>query len=101
MNFSHKNIPIQVNVSREILSDYYYYSVTLFNVCLCVCAVDTPDPYVELFIPTAPESRKRTKHIDNNINPKWNETFHFILDPNQHNILKVTPAFYCLAQTNV
>uniref|UniRef100_A0A3Q0S230 Phospholipase A2 n=1 Tax=Amphilophus citrinellus TaxID=61819 RepID=A0A3Q0S230_AMPCI len=52
--------------------------------------LDTPDPYVELFIPTAPESRKRTKHIDNDINPKWNETFHFILDPNQPNILELT-----------
>uniref|UniRef100_A0A3Q3K5Y7 Phospholipase A2 n=2 Tax=Monopterus albus TaxID=43700 RepID=A0A3Q3K5Y7_MONAL len=52
--------------------------------------LDTPDPYVELFIPTAPDSRKRTKHIDNDINPKWNETFHFILDPNQHNVLKLT-----------
>ncbi|RVE73523.1 hypothetical protein OJAV_G00032170 [Oryzias javanicus] len=52
--------------------------------------LDTPDPYVELFIPTAPESRKRTKHIDNDINPKWNETFHFILDPNQQNVLELT-----------
>ncbi|KAI4828209.1 hypothetical protein KUCAC02_022317 [Chaenocephalus aceratus] len=52
--------------------------------------LDTPDPYVELFIPTAPESRKKTKHIDNNINPKWNETFQFILDPNQNNVLELT-----------
>ncbi|XP_034035489.1 cytosolic phospholipase A2-like [Thalassophryne amazonica] len=52
--------------------------------------LDTPDPYVELFIPTAPESRKKTRHIDNDINPKWNETFHFILDPNQQNVLKIT-----------
>lgn len=77
--------------------------LTLVNVpvcvSMCVCAVDTPDPYVELFIPTAPESRKKTKHIDNDINPKWNETFHFILDPNQHNILEVRPAFYCPAQS--
>uniref|UniRef100_A0A8C5I0T8 Phospholipase A2 n=1 Tax=Gouania willdenowi TaxID=441366 RepID=A0A8C5I0T8_GOUWI len=52
--------------------------------------LDTPDPYVELFIPTAPESRKKTKHIDNDINPRWDETFHFILDPNQQNILELT-----------
>lgn len=51
--------------------------------------VDTPDPYVELFIPTSPESRKKTQHIDNNINPEWNEAFEFILDPNQNNVLKV------------
>ncbi|KAM4629540.1 cytosolic phospholipase A2 isoform 1-T2 [Polymixia lowei] len=52
--------------------------------------LDTPDPYVELFIPTAPESRKRTRHIDNDINPKWNESFQFILDPNQQNVLELT-----------
>lgn len=52
-------------------------------------AVDTPDPYVALFIPTSPESRKKTRHIDNNINPEWNEAFEFILDPNQSNVLKV------------
>uniref|UniRef100_A0A673K768 Phospholipase A2 n=1 Tax=Sinocyclocheilus rhinocerous TaxID=307959 RepID=A0A673K768_9TELE len=52
--------------------------------------VDTPDPYVELFIPTSPESRKKTRHIDNNINPEWNETFEFILDPNLNNVLKLT-----------
>ncbi|KAG9338432.1 hypothetical protein JZ751_025836 [Albula glossodonta] len=52
--------------------------------------LDTPDPYVELFIPTAPETRKRTRHIDNNVNPDWNETFEFILDPNQENILEMT-----------
>ncbi len=51
--------------------------------------VDTPDPYVELFIPTSPESRKKTRHIDNNINPEWNEAFEFILDPIQNNVLKV------------
>nr|XP_056700299.1 cytosolic phospholipase A2 [Euleptes europaea] len=52
--------------------------------------LDTPDPYVELFIPTAPDSRKRTKHIDNIVNPEWNETFEFILDPNQENVLEIT-----------
>uniref|UniRef100_A0A8C3A5R6 Phospholipase A2 n=1 Tax=Cyclopterus lumpus TaxID=8103 RepID=A0A8C3A5R6_CYCLU len=62
--------------------------------------LDTPDPYVELFIPTAPESRKRTKHIDNDINPKWNETFTFILDPNQQNVLKVKTCIYCLSTTH-
>ncbi|XP_053469808.1 cytosolic phospholipase A2 [Ictalurus furcatus] len=52
--------------------------------------LDTPDPYVGLFIPTAPESRKRTRHIDNDINPEWDESFEFILDPNQDNVLEVT-----------
>ncbi|NXM42323.1 PA24A phospholipase, partial [Gymnorhina tibicen] len=52
--------------------------------------VDTPDPYVELFIPTAPACRKRTKHFNNEVNPTWNETFEFILDPNLENVLEVT-----------
>ncbi|KAF5906235.1 cytosolic phospholipase A2-like, partial [Clarias magur] len=52
--------------------------------------LDTPDPYVELSIPNGPESRKRTRHIDNDINPKWNETFEFLLDPQQENVLEVT-----------
>lgn len=52
--------------------------------------LDTPDPYVELSIPTAPESRKRTRHIDNDIHPKWNETFDFLLDPQQENVLEMT-----------
>ena len=59
------------------------------TMCIVLLAVDTPDPYVELLIPTAPESRKRTRHIDNDINPEWNETFDFILDPNQQNVLEV------------
>ncbi|KAM9324532.1 cytosolic phospholipase A2 [Gastrophryne carolinensis] len=52
--------------------------------------LDTPDPYVELFIPLAPDGRKRTKHLNNDINPVWNESFEFILDPNQDNVLEIT-----------
>ncbi|XP_041133303.1 cytosolic phospholipase A2-like isoform X1 [Polyodon spathula] len=52
--------------------------------------LDTPDPYVELFISSAPESRRRTRHINNDVNPKWNESYEFILDPNQENILEIT-----------
>uniref|UniRef100_A0A8C9DB22 Phospholipase A2 n=1 Tax=Panthera leo TaxID=9689 RepID=A0A8C9DB22_PANLE len=52
--------------------------------------LDTPDPYVELFISSTPDSRKRTRHFNNDINPVWNETFEFILDPNQENVLEVT-----------
>lgn len=55
--------------------------------------VDTPDPYVELFISSTPDSRKRTKHFNNDINPVWNETFEFILDPNQDNVLEVSESF--------
>ncbi|XP_031464338.1 cytosolic phospholipase A2 [Phasianus colchicus] len=52
--------------------------------------LDTPDPYVKLFIPSTPDCRKRTKHFNNDVNPVWNETFEFILDPNQENVLEVT-----------
>uniref|UniRef100_A0A8C2PJN5 Phospholipase A2 n=1 Tax=Capra hircus TaxID=9925 RepID=A0A8C2PJN5_CAPHI len=52
--------------------------------------LDTPDPYVELFISSTPDSRKRTRHFNNDINPVWNETFEFILDPNQENVLEIT-----------
>ncbi|XP_012584379.1 PREDICTED: cytosolic phospholipase A2 [Condylura cristata] len=52
--------------------------------------LDTPDPYVELFISSTPDSRKRTRHFNNDVNPVWNETFEFILDPNQDNILEIT-----------
>ncbi|ETE60018.1 Cytosolic phospholipase A2, partial [Ophiophagus hannah] len=62
----------------------------LIPACSYFITVDTPDPYVELFIPTAPDSRKRTNHINNNVNPEWNETFEIILDPNQENILEIT-----------
>lgn len=44
---------------------------------------------MELFIPSAPDCRKRTKHFNNDVNPVWDETFEFILDPNQDNILEV------------
>ena len=59
------------------------------HLCL-MSTVDTPDPYVELFISSTPDSRKRTRHFNNDINPVWNETFEFILDPNQENILEVS-----------
>lgn len=87
-----------LNICTVCLYHSFYFYVSLYvNVCtVCnacirvfVSAVDTPDPYVELFIPTSPESRKRTRHIDNDINPEWNETFDFILDPNQENFLEV------------
>lgn len=52
--------------------------------------VDTPDPYVKLFIRTAPNGRKRTKVKNNTANPVWEETLKFYLDPNVKNILEIT-----------
>ncbi|XP_066028623.1 cytosolic phospholipase A2-like [Pocillopora verrucosa] len=52
--------------------------------------VDTPDPYVKLYIKTASNGRKRTKVKNNTANPVWEETFQFYLDPNVKNILEIT-----------
>uniref|UniRef100_A0A8C8GAV3 Phospholipase A2 n=1 Tax=Oncorhynchus tshawytscha TaxID=74940 RepID=A0A8C8GAV3_ONCTS len=81
-------------VSKHHHCLWFFSCLITLSVCVVVCVflrtVDTPDPYVELFIPTTPDSRKRTRHIDNDINPIWNETFEFILDPNQENTLELT-----------
>ena len=49
--------------------------------------MDTPDPYVALKVRFTPNSTKRTKPIDNNPNPKWNETFEFFIDAKEINFL--------------
>lgn len=46
-----------------------------------------PDPYVKLFIPTAPNGGQQTKVKYNNKNPIWNEAFQFYLDPEVKNHL--------------
>ena len=46
---------------------------------MALAAVDTPDPYVKLRIKTAPEGRQRTRTVDNDPNPVWNEPFTFFL----------------------
>lgn len=52
--------------------------------------IDTPDPYVILRLKTAPEGRKRTRTIDNEINPIWNESFDFYLNFQETHVLEIT-----------
>ena len=55
---------------------------------LCsLLAVDTPDPYVTLSIPSAPDGRRQTRAIKDNKNPEWNQTFEFVIDPELNNNL--------------
>jgi len=50
-------------------------------------SVDTPDPYVKLFISTAPNGRKKTKAKNDTANPVWEEEFQFLLNPDVDNYL--------------
>ncbi|XP_074647268.1 cytosolic phospholipase A2-like isoform X2 [Tubulanus polymorphus] len=52
--------------------------------------VDEPDPYVQLRVPNAPDGVRQTKVFTNEVNPVWNETFTFLLDPLNENILQLT-----------
>ncbi|CAH1272832.1 PLA2G4A, partial [Branchiostoma lanceolatum] len=52
--------------------------------------VDIPDPYVALKLHGAIEGKRRTRHIDNDVNPEWHETFTFLLDSNQKYSLDIT-----------
>ena len=60
------------------------FSNTVVFIILCFLiffsAVDTPDPYIKLRLRKSPEGRQRTRTIDNEINPVWDETFTFFMD---------------------
>jgi len=51
--------------------------------------LDTPDPYVKLFIRTAPNGKKKTKAKKNTANPVWEEEFQFLLNPDVENDLEI------------
>ena len=57
------------------------------SICVFVL-VDTPDPYVKLFIPTAPNGRKKTQTISSSKNPVWNKEFKFLIDKELENVLR-------------
>ena len=41
--------------------------------------VDTPDPYVVVHVRDAPEGRKATRTIDNDVDPVWEEELTYLL----------------------
>ncbi|GFO49455.1 phospholipase a2 [Plakobranchus ocellatus] len=51
---------------------------------------DIPDPYVILSLAKAPHSWRKTSVKDNDVNPKWNETFKFYVDPDQEHTLEMS-----------
>ena len=38
-------------------------------------------------MPSAPSGGRKTKHLDNQVFPQWNETFQFLYDPEETNIM--------------
>ena len=50
-------------------------------------SVDTPDPYIKLYIKTAPNGKRKTEVRNNSVNPVWEEAFQFYLDPDMENNL--------------
>ncbi|KAK7094705.1 cytosolic phospholipase A2-like isoform X2 [Littorina saxatilis] len=52
--------------------------------------VDTPDPYIILYIKDSPNGWQQTTVKDNDTRPIWNETFTFFLDSNNDNTLELT-----------
>ncbi|NWI38468.1 PA24E phospholipase, partial [Picathartes gymnocephalus] len=51
--------------------------------------VSQSDCYVSLSLPTASVQHFRTKTVQNNKNPTWNETFHFMIQSQVKNILEL------------
>ncbi|KAI8491611.1 Cytosolic phospholipase A2 [Branchiostoma belcheri] len=80
-----------------LLDSNQKYSLDItWNVLTCLpflCpppTVDIPDPYVALKLHGAIEGKRRTRHIDNDVNPEWDESFTFLLDSNQKYSLDIT-----------
>ncbi|XP_013774109.1 cytosolic phospholipase A2-like [Limulus polyphemus] len=51
--------------------------------------IDTPDPYVVLRVPHTPNGKKQTRWKLNTVNPSWDESFTFVVDPEKDRILEV------------
>ena len=54
---------------------------------MCEFTVDIPDAYVKAAIYTSPHGVQRTECITDDVNPVWNTTFKFFLDPQVENEL--------------
>ena len=60
---------------------------TLMAMSLLLLTVDTPDPYIILYIKDSPNGWQQTTVKDNDTKPIWNETFSFFLDSETDNTL--------------
>uniref|UniRef100_A0A8C3PRV4 Phospholipase A2 n=1 Tax=Calidris pygmaea TaxID=425635 RepID=A0A8C3PRV4_9CHAR len=67
--------------------DLFHWS-TAFTLSLS-STVTQSDCYVSLSLPTASVQQFRTKTVQNNKNPTWNETFHFTIQSQVKNILEL------------
>ena len=59
-------------------------------------SVDTPDPYIILYIKDSPNGWQQTTVKDNDTKPIWNETFNFFLDSENDNTLGQTAVLWRL-----
>ena len=57
---------------------------------MALVSVDTPDPYIILYIKDSPSGWQQTTVKDNDTKPIWNETFNFFLDSDNDNTLGQT-----------
>ena len=79
LTFFNTNLSLSCNFE---LSDFH-----AFNCYYIFHAVDTPDPYVKLSIPTSSYGFRKTKTKSNTTDSVWNEVFSFYLDPTLTNVL--------------
>ena len=43
--------------------------------------LDTPDPYISVYVSCAAKKTRKTKHFNNIVNPNWNEELRFHVPP--------------------
>ena len=40
--------------------------------------LDTPDPYISVYVSCAAKKTRKTRHFNNEVNPVWNEELSFV-----------------------